>query len=61
MIVSEYYGDEIPTGTYLDMTANVPVVRPEKVLSPVLLVRGEFDGIAAVPDLEELFNRLAQW
>jgi hypothetical protein len=36
----------------------LPVVRPEKVLSSVLLVRGEFDGIAAVPDLEELFNRL---
>jgi hypothetical protein len=36
----------------------LPVVRPEKVLSSVLLVRGEFDGIAAVPDLEEVFNRL---
>ena len=52
------FGDQIPTGTYLDMTANLPVVHPEKVLSPVLLVRGEYDGIATVPDLEEFYNRL---
>ncbi len=56
--VEMQFGDQIPTGTYLDMTANLPVVHPEKVLSPVLLVRGEFDGIAAVPDLEDFFNRL---
>jgi pimeloyl-ACP methyl ester carboxylesterase len=52
------FGDQIPTGTYLDMTANLPVVHPQKVLSPVLLVRGEFDGIATVADLEEFFNLL---
>jgi hypothetical protein len=43
------FGDQIPTGTYLDMTANLPVVHPEKVLAPVLLVRGEYDGIAPSP------------
>jgi pimeloyl-ACP methyl ester carboxylesterase len=52
------FGDQVPTGTYLDMTANLPVVRPEKVLSPVLLVRGEYDGIATIPDLEEFYNLL---
>jgi pimeloyl-ACP methyl ester carboxylesterase len=52
------FGEEIPTGTYLDMTANLPVVHPDKVLAPVLLVRGEFDGIAAVADLEAFFNAL---
>jgi pimeloyl-ACP methyl ester carboxylesterase len=52
------FGDQVPTGTYLDMTANLPVVKPEKVLSPVLLVRGEYDGIATVADLEEFFNLL---
>ena len=52
------FGDQIPTGTYLDMTANLPVVHPEKVLSPVLLVRGEYDGIATVADLEEFYNLL---
>jgi pimeloyl-ACP methyl ester carboxylesterase len=52
------FGDQVPTGTYLDMTANLPVVHPEKVLSPVLLVRGEYDGIATVADIEEFFNKL---
>src|SRR6476619_2001259 len=52
------FGDQVPTGTYLDMTANLPVVKPETVLSPVLLVRGEYDGIATVADLEEFFNLL---
>src|SRR5437667_12156999 len=52
------FGDQVPTGTYLDMTANLPVVHPEKVLSPVLLVRGEHDGIATVADLEEVYNLL---
>jgi pimeloyl-ACP methyl ester carboxylesterase len=52
------FGDQIPTGTYLDMTANLPVVQPQKVLGPVLLVRGEYDGIATVADLEEFYNLL---
>jgi pimeloyl-ACP methyl ester carboxylesterase len=56
--VEMQFGDQIPTGTYLDMTANLPVVLPEKVLAPVLLVRGEYDGIASVTDLEEFFNKL---
>ena len=56
--VEMQFGDQIPTGTYLDMTANLPVVHPEKVLAPVLLVRGEYDGIATVPDIEEFFNKL---
>jgi len=52
------FGDQVPTGTYLDMTANLPVVDPKKVLSPVLLLRGEYDGIATVSDLSEFFNQL---
>ena len=34
------------------------MVHPDKVLSPVLLVRGEYDGIATVADIEEFFNLL---
>src|ERR1700722_869043 len=56
--VEMQFGDQIPTGTYLDMTSNLPVVHPDKVLSPVLLVRGEYDGIATVADIEEFFNLL---
>ena len=33
-------------------------VRPEKVLSPVLLVRGEYDGIATMSDLTDFFSQL---
>jgi pimeloyl-ACP methyl ester carboxylesterase len=56
--VEMQFGDQVPTGTYLDMTANLPVVHPDKVLSPVLLVRGEYDGIATIADLEEFYNKL---
>jgi alpha-beta hydrolase superfamily lysophospholipase len=52
------FGDQVPTGTYLDMTANLPVVDPKKVLTPVLILRGEHDGIATVADLEDFYNQL---
>ncbi len=56
--VEMQFGDQIPTGTYLDMTANLPVVDPRKVMAPVLLIRGEYDGIATVADIEDFFNQL---
>jgi pimeloyl-ACP methyl ester carboxylesterase len=52
------FGEEAPTGTYLDMTANLPVVDPVKVRVPVLLVRGEYDGIATVEDLFDFYRQL---
>ena len=52
------FGDQVPTGTYLDMTANLPLVDPKKVASPVLLIRGEYDGIATVDDLQDFFKQL---
>ena len=52
------FGDQIPTGTYLDMTANLPVVHPDKVKAPVLIVKGEYDGISTVDDLSEFFRGL---
>jgi pimeloyl-ACP methyl ester carboxylesterase len=52
------YGDTVPTGTYLDMTSKLPVVDPAKILSPVLVARGEYDGIAAMEDLVDFFERL---
>ena len=52
------YGEDIPTGTYLDMTANLPVVDPLKVHVPVLLARGEFDGIATEVDLVNFYKQL---
>ena len=52
------FGDQVPTGTYLDMTANLPVVDPLKVKAPVMIVRGEHDGIASEEDLLDFFRRL---
>jgi alpha-beta hydrolase superfamily lysophospholipase len=52
------FGDTVPTGTYLDMTANLPVVDPARVHAPVLLVRGEYDGIATETDLINFFTKL---
>lgn len=52
------HGDTIPTGTYLDMTAHLPVVDPARIAAPVAVVRGEYDGIASMEDLLDFFARL---
>jgi len=52
------YGDMVPTGTYLDMTAHLPVVDPLKVKCPVLMLRGEFDGISTETDLLNFYRQL---
>ena len=52
------FGTEVPTGTYLDMVANLPVVDPLRVTCPVLLVRGEHDGIATLDDLYSFYKQL---
>jgi alpha-beta hydrolase superfamily lysophospholipase len=52
------FGDQVPTGTYLDMTAHLPVVDPTKVLCPVLMLRGEYDGIATMEDLLNFYKQL---
>lgn len=50
--------NEVPTGTYVDMCANLPVATPEAIPCPTLVIRGEYDGIAAEPDLLDFFTRL---
>ncbi len=52
------YGDTVPTGTYLDMVTNLPLVEPDQVKCPVLIVRAEHDGIATEEDLMGFFSRL---
>jgi len=52
------FGDMVPTGTYLDMAANLPLVDPKKVLSPVLMTRGEFDGNSTNADLLDFYGQL---
>src|SRR5258708_37721564 len=51
------FGDTIPTGTYLDMTANLPLVDPLRVKSPVLGGRGGDGGSATGEDLPDVFPR----
>jgi len=51
-------GDTIPAGTYVDMAANLPMVDPTKVKSPVLMTRGEWDGNSTDADLLDFFRQL---
>lgn len=51
-------GDTIPTGTYLDMCAHLPVVDPTRIDTPTLIVRGEHDGIATMEDLANFLIKL---
>jgi alpha-beta hydrolase superfamily lysophospholipase len=48
----------VPTGTYLDMTSKLPLVDPLKVKSPVLMLRGDHDGISTNKDLLDFFDQL---
>ena len=50
--------DSVPTGTYVDMCSNLPVVDPAKLTVPTAVLRGEFDGIAGMEDLLKFFARL---
>ena len=52
------YGDQVPTGTYLDMTSKLPLVDPARVLCPVLMLRGDHDGISTNADLLEFYDHL---
>jgi pimeloyl-ACP methyl ester carboxylesterase len=48
----------VPTGTYVDMCAHLPVVDPTKITVPTLIMRGQWDGIAGFGDLMAFFAKL---
>jgi pimeloyl-ACP methyl ester carboxylesterase len=50
--------DSVPTGTYVDMCSRLPVVDPEKITVPTLIMRGQWDGIASFEDLAAFFTKL---
>jgi alpha-beta hydrolase superfamily lysophospholipase len=52
------FGGEVPSGTYIDMAVNLPLVDPKKVRAPVLMVRGEHDGNSTDDDLLDFFRQL---
>jgi len=59
MVASELrFGDSVPTGTYLDMTAKLPIIEAKLVKCPVLLARGQYDGIATEADILDFYRQL---
>ena len=50
--------DSMPTGTYVDMSANLPVLDPAKINVPTAILRGQWDGIATDKDVLDFFARL---
>jgi pimeloyl-ACP methyl ester carboxylesterase len=48
----------VPTGTYVDMCAHLPVLDPARISVPTLIMRGQYDGIASFEDLVDFFTRL---
>src|SRR6266550_3182449 len=50
--------DSVPTGTYVDMCAHLPVCDPEKIKAATIIMRGQYDGIASFQDLVKFFEKL---
>lgn len=50
--------DSMPTGTYVDMCSKLPLVDPQKITVPAVILRGQYDGIASIEDLLAFFDRL---
>ncbi len=50
--------DSMPTGTYVDMCSRLPLMQPEQLTMSVMIMRGQWDGIASFDDLIEFFRRL---
>ena len=55
------HGDTVPSGTYLDMAVNMPMVDPRQVACPVCLIRAEHDGNASEHELLEFFKLLPNY
>ena len=52
-------GNTAPSGSYIDMAINMPMVDPTKITCPVLMTRAETDGNATDEELLEFFGKLA--
>jgi pimeloyl-ACP methyl ester carboxylesterase len=50
--------DSVPTGTYVDMCSKLPLVDPQRITVPTIVMRGEYDGIASFDDVVEFFRLL---
>jgi len=52
------FGNEVPSGTYLDMAVNLPMVDPLRLTCPVCLLRAEHDGNASEEELLRFYAAL---
>ena len=50
--------DSMPNGTYIDMCSKLPLVNPEAIKVPTIIMRGQYDGIASFDDLVKFFIKL---
>src|SRR5512135_1485441 len=48
--------DSMPNGTYIDMCSRLPINDPTRITMPTLVLRGQYDGIAALDDLIEFWK-----
>lgn len=51
-------GGSVPNGTYIDMCVNLPLVDPTKISCPVMIFRGDHDGVATDEDVMAFFAAL---
>ena len=51
-------GGSVPNGTYIDMCINLPAVDPLEIRCPVLIFRGDHDGIATDEDVIGFYSAL---
>jgi alpha-beta hydrolase superfamily lysophospholipase len=52
------FGDSVPSGTYLDMAVNLPMVDPAALKCPVCMIRAERDGNASEEELLRFYAAL---
>ena len=52
------FGDTVPSGTYLDMAVNLPMVDPAQIRCPVCMIRAEVDGNASEEELMRFYAAL---
>src|SRR5215467_7511685 len=50
--------DSVPTGTYVDMCEQLPMVDPARIKASTIIMRGQWDGIASIDDLIDFFKLL---
>jgi pimeloyl-ACP methyl ester carboxylesterase len=51
-------GGSVPNGTYIDMCVNLPLVDPTKIACPVMIFRGDHDGVATDEDVLAFYAAL---